>query len=92
MTVSMGDNLFAHIPITSISEEITAMVEKYAQNEEASSDEEINYNDEDEDTEIVTATMKTSDVEFPNLQDIFQVGQWINAQIVESDKSKKEKD
>ncbi|WEJ95456.1 rRNA biogenesis protein rrp5 [Yamadazyma tenuis] len=90
ITVSIGDNLFGHLPITSISEDITSRVEKYAEHEQQS-DDEIAYENEDEDKEILTGTLKTSSAEFPDLQTIFQIGQWINAQIIENSSKKGKK-
>lgn len=88
LTISIGDNLVGYVPITNISEEITKQVEQYAANEEES-DDEIAYDDDDNNDKITTGTIKN--VEFPNLQEIFQIGQWINAKVVEPSKESQKK-
>lgn len=87
ITIAIGDNLFGHLPITNISKQLTSAVEKYAEEEEQSEEEEedVAYDNDDEDKEIVTGTIKTKvQAEFPNIQTMFKVGQWINTQVVEN--------
>ena len=99
LTVALGDNLVGFVPINSISEEISQQIENYVEHEEDASDEEsdddINYADEDKETDehqqIKTGTLKDNSVEFPNLNSIFQIGQWVNAQVVEPSKDNHKK-
>lgn len=92
MLLALGDNLFGHIPITSISEQLTKQVEAYAEDEQQSSDDEDQIGYDDEDKEITTGTLKTRGAKFPILKNIFSVGQWINAQVVPpKDDSKQQK-
>lgn len=88
--VGLGDNLFGHLPITGISDEITAQVEAYAEDEQQSSDDEdVGYDNDDENAQTVTGTLKTKGIEFPVLKNIFTIGQWINAQVVEPKEASK---
>lgn len=70
LSIACGDNLVGHVPITSISAEISAMIEKYENSMESSSDEEDD-----------SAPVSSFKPEFPKLDNIFQVGQWLRAAI-----------
>lgn len=78
MVLSIGDNLTGHIPVTAISEEISAMIAKYENAMESSSD--------NEDEESATLNFKP---EFPKLSNIFRVGQWLRAVVTPSGEEKK---
>lgn len=84
LTLAIGDNLVGHIPITSISSEISALLERYEASME-SDDESDDENDEG----ITAVTMKP---EFPKLSAIFTVGQWLRAVVTPTDEKLKKID
>lgn len=75
--VSVGGNLVGYVPITSVSDEVTTMLEKYE--DEGSEEEE---DDEDKPTMALTP-------EFPLLPALVQVGQWVRAVVVPSEDDRK---
>ncbi|KAK6204350.1 uncharacterized protein RJT21DRAFT_116749 [Scheffersomyces amazonensis] len=90
ITLSIGDNLVGFIPITSISEEITSQLESFEEESEEESEEEAEAEAENE-NEIQTATLKTKTKEFPDLKQLFKIGQWLKAKVVQPNDSKKKK-
>lgn len=92
LTLSVGDNLVGYIPITSISEEIIEQIEKFEEADDDSEDEEeLQYDDDEKDQEIQTATLKTNNAEFPVLKEIFKIGQWLRAKVVKPSSDSKKK-
>lgn len=81
--LAIGDNLVGFVPISSMSDEITRKLELYQQETDSSDDE------EPEEGITRTATMK--DNELPDLQTIFQVGEWLRAKITDSEPSQSKK-
>ncbi|KAK6465056.1 hypothetical protein DFJ63DRAFT_282319 [Scheffersomyces coipomensis] len=86
VTLAIGDNLVGYIPITAVSEEISKQLEKLDEESEEESEEEQSDN---EDAVIKTATLKTKEV--PELKNLFRIGQWLKAKVVEANDSKKKK-
>lgn len=84
LTIAIGDNLVGYVPITSTSEEIRNQVETFAKQEE---NDDIEEEDDDDKNVIITGTMQSK--AFPTLSDIFQVGQYLDAQVSESEDHKK---
>lgn len=83
ISIAIGDNLVGFVPITSISEEITSLIEKFQQE----SDDESEQEDEESDI-TTTATLKSKSL--PELDSLFTIGQWLKAAVVEnSNPSKK---
>lgn len=81
ISLSLGDNLFGFVPITSISEEITDQLEKYAAGQESS--------DEEDDMEENMAATSSFKPEMPKLETIFKPGQWLRAIVLPVETSKK---
>ncbi|ODV78083.1 uncharacterized protein CANTADRAFT_295462 [Suhomyces tanzawaensis NRRL Y-17324] len=81
ITLCLGDNLFGVVSITSISEEINKLIEEIDQSEEES-------DEESDDEETTKATLK-SKPEFPQLQELFKIGQWLRAKVLPHEDSKK---
>lgn len=78
ITLAIADNLAGRIPITAISAEVTAMLDKYESAMDSS--------DEEDDEEPVANNFKP---EFPKLADLFEVGQWLRAVVTPSDETKR---
>ena len=72
LIVSLPNQLFGHIPITQITSELTALLEKI----------EESANGEDEDSEGEDDTSKQQ-YKLPDLADIFTPGQYLRAVVTE---------
>lgn len=81
LTVAIGDNLFGHVSITNISEEISEMIERYENAMEDSSDEE---SDDEDKTQGLSFKP-----EMPKLDQIFTIGQWVRAAVLPNEESNK---
>lgn len=77
ITLSLGDYLTGRIPITSISAEVTELLEKYDAAMDSSSDE-----SDDEDTNVIR--LRNTKVHPPKLEKLFHVGQWLRAVVIAS--------
>lgn len=75
VVVALPDDITAFLPITNISDEITAQLEAYDDQDDSDSDMDI-------DSETIIANKSKKAVEFPELNKLFHVGQWISAQVV----------
>lgn len=82
LLLSLGDNLVGFVALTSISNEITDQLEKYAAAQE-SDDEEM-----DDDENAITATSSFK-LKMPDLSALFSVGQWLRAVVIEGTENKK---
>lgn len=80
LALSISDNLVGYVPITSISEEITAQLE--------SIQDELDQDSSDEEDEELEDDSKA---EFPSLRKLFKIGDWLRAKVVEDENSKKGK-
>ncbi|SGZ52400.1 CIC11C00000000250 [Sungouiella intermedia] len=78
LTLTFGDNLLGQIPITAISKEVSAMIEKYEASQES--------DDESDDEGSGSLNFKP---EFPKLNELFTIGQWLRAQVTPSDEKTK---
>ncbi|RCK54856.1 rRNA biogenesis protein RRP5 [Candida viswanathii] len=79
IALALGDNLVGYIPITSISPQITQLLEDF--DHESSEEEEEEEDDEGE----TIATIKTkAEKEFPELRSIFKLGSWLKAKVSSS--------
>lgn len=83
LTISIGDNLVGYVPITSISTEITQIIEKIDQDSSEDEDEDMDQT-EDKSTETTTATLKNPESQLPELKKLFKIGQWLRAKVVEN--------
>lgn len=81
LSLAIGDNLIGFASLTSVSDEITEQLEKYAAGQESSDEE-----DEDEDDNAATASFKP---EMPKLEKLFTLGQWLRAVVIASEGPKK---
>lgn len=72
LIVSLPNQLFGHIPITQISSEFTALLEKVDESED----------DEEEESEDVDGASKPQR-KIPDLADIFSPGQYLRAVVTE---------
>ncbi|GEQ68490.1 hypothetical protein JCM33374_g2158 [Metschnikowia sp. JCM 33374] len=84
ISLVIGDNLVGHIPITAISDELTAQLEKYEAAMESSDEEE-----EEEDDSNSMGPVLSMRPEFPKLENLFAVGQWLRAVVMPGDEKKK---
>lgn len=78
ITLAIADNLVGRIPITAVSAEISAMLDKFESAMDSS--------DEEEDDEPVANNFKP---EFPKLANFFEPGQWLRAVVTPTDETKK---
>lgn len=78
----LGDNLVGFVRITAISGELSEQLERYA-NAQESEDEDM---DDEENTVSATSSFKP---EMPELSNLFKVGQWLRAVVVEGEENKK---
>ncbi|KAM9914883.1 hypothetical protein OXX69_000198 [Metschnikowia pulcherrima] len=85
LSLAIGDNLVGHVPITAISNELTAQLEKYEAAMESSDEEDEDDNNEGKSTAAIS--FKPS---FPDLAALFAVGQWLRAVVTPGDETKKE--
>lgn len=79
LSLGFGDNLTGHVPITSISAEISEQLEKYSAADD--SDEE-----DEEDPTQATSSFKP---EMPKLAELFTVGKWLRATVIPDGDKKK---
>ncbi|KAM9887489.1 hypothetical protein OXX69_013308, partial [Metschnikowia pulcherrima] len=84
LSLAIGDNLVGHVPITAISNELTAQLEKYEAAMESSDEEDEDDNNEGKSTAAIS--FKPS---FPDLAALFAVGQWLRAVVTPGDETKK---
>lgn len=85
VVVALANDINAFLPITNISDEITAQLEAYDEQNESDSEMDI-------DNETVVANKSKKSVEFPQLSKLFKIGQWVSAQIVSNiDENQKKK-
>lgn len=94
--LSIADNLNGYIPITSISDELTTLLEAYDNEDSEDEDEEENdivYDNDEEDSEKITNGIISTKQEkkFPNLNERFVTGQWLRAVVVEGSSKNKTK-
>lgn len=84
LALSLPDNLIGYVPITSISALITKQLEEIEESSDEESEDEIE-NDEDDENRVTKGTTSGNvSKEFPNLNKIFRIGQWLRAVVVES--------
>ena len=88
--LALGDNLTGYIPITSISPQITALIEKFEEQEQEEEEEESDNADGNQETKSATFKSKT-EKEFPDLLKIFKLGSWLKAKITTSNEDFKNK-
>lgn len=77
LTLAIGDNLLGFVTLTSVSDEVTEQLEKYAAGQESSDEE-----DEGDDGNNATTSFKP---EMPKLEKLFTLGQWLRAVVIASD-------
>ncbi|OBA19753.1 hypothetical protein METBIDRAFT_32824 [Metschnikowia bicuspidata var. bicuspidata NRRL YB-4993] len=80
LSIAIGDNLVGHVPITAISDELTEQLEKY----EAAMD-----SSDEEDEDESSAPVLSIKPEFPKLESLFSIGQWLRAVVMPGDDKKK---
>ncbi|CDK24481.1 unnamed protein product [Kuraishia capsulata CBS 1993] len=83
LVISIADNLVGFVPITSISQEITEQLEALQESVESSDED----SEEEEDNEEEEPDKKN----FPNLSEIFQLGQWLRATVITNETKTKKK-
>lgn len=81
LSLAIGDNLIGFASLTSISDEVTEQLEKYTAGQESSDEE-----DDDEDDNEATTSFKP---EMPKLDNLFTLGQWLRAVVIDSEGPKK---
>lgn len=75
IVVSLADDMTGFLPITNISDEITTQLEDFDDQNNSDSDMDV-------DSEVIVTNKPKKNVKFPELENLFKVGQWISAQVV----------
>lgn len=78
IVLALPDNLVGYIPITSVSSVLTKALEELDDSDEQESDDE----DEESTNKITSGTTKTKTI--PSLSNMFKIGQWLRAIVLES--------
>lgn len=82
LAIALGDNLVGHVPITAISDELTAQLEKYEAAIES-------LDEEEEDEDESNGNVLSIKPDFPKLESLFTVGQWLRAVVIAGDEAQK---
>lgn len=90
ITLALGDNLLGYIPITSISAQITKLLEEF-DHESSEEEDEEEEKEEDDDGETVATVKSKTEKEFPELSSIFKIGSWLKAKVSSSNEDIKTK-
>ncbi|EPQ29181.1 uncharacterized protein PFL1_03468 [Pseudozyma flocculosa PF-1] len=78
VVVSLPNQLLGHIPATQISHQFTERLQRAAEAEDSGDDED----DEDGDEEMADDNARRSAKAIPELRDLFHVGQWLRASVI----------
>ncbi|KAI5963281.1 RRP5 [Candida pseudojiufengensis] len=88
--LALENNLVGYIPITSISSQITELINQYENESEEEEEESDDENDQDNEESTTIANLKNQK-EFPDLKSIFKIGSWLKAKVVESNDESNQK-